>query len=90
MLGDLLSRLDDEATALEAIAGAGDPKLLATAQEMASAEGLDLGAYVTQAVQRYFNEASSEEWLTLMGLLNRAPDPGAVCIKRALESALRE
>jgi hypothetical protein len=90
MLGDLLSRLTDEATALEAIAGAGDLKLLSEAQELAAAEGLDLGSYVTQAVQRYAHEASNEEWTTLIGLLNRTQDPGAICIKRALEHALRE
>ena len=71
MLGDLLGRLTDEATALEAIAGAGDLKLLATAQELAAADGLELGAYVKCAVQRYANEASDDEWTTLMGLLNR-------------------
>jgi hypothetical protein len=41
-------------------------------------------------VQRYPNEASNEEWVTLMGLLNRSPDPGTTCLKRALEHALRE
>jgi hypothetical protein len=90
MLGDLLSRLTDEATALEAIAGLGDLKLLTEAQELAAAEGLDLGSYVAQAVERYANEASNEEWTTLMGLLNRTQDPGAICIKRALAHALRE
>ena len=88
MLGDLLSSLTDEATALEAIAGAGDLKLLTAAQQAAAAESLEVGAYVTQAVQRYAHEASDEEWVTI-GLLNRARDPGAVCIKRALEHALR-
>jgi hypothetical protein len=90
MLGDLMTSLTDESTALETIAGAGDLKLLAAAQELAAADGLDLGSYVTQTVQRYANEASDEEWVTLMGLLNRSQDPGVTCIKRALEHALRE
>jgi hypothetical protein len=90
MLGDLLSQLTDEATALETILGAGDLKLLTAAQELAAADGLDIGSYVTQTVQRYANEASDEEWVTLMGLLNRSPDPGTTCLKRALEHALRE
>lgn len=89
MLGDLLTSLTDETTALEAIAGAGDLKLLTAARQAAAAESLDVGSYVTQAVQRYAHEASDEEWVTLLGLLNRAPDPGAVCIKRALAHALR-
>ncbi len=89
MLGDLMTSLTDEATALETIMGAGDLKLLAAARELAAADGLDLGPFVTQSVQRYASEASDEEWLTLMGLLNRSQDPGATCIKRALEHALR-
>jgi hypothetical protein len=90
MFGDLLASLTDETTALETILGAGDLKLLAAAQELAAADGLDLGFYVTQTVQRYANEASDEEWVTLVGLLNRSQDPGTTCLKRALEHALRE
>jgi hypothetical protein len=90
MLGDLLASLTDDTKVLETIAGAGDLKLLAAAQELAAADGLDLSSYVTQTVQRYTNEASDEEWVTLMGLLNRSPDPGTTCLKRALEHALRE
>ncbi len=89
MLGDLLASLTDEATALETILSAGDLKLLAAAQELAAADGLDLAAYVTQAVQRYASEASDEEWVTLMGMLNRSQDPGTTCLKRAFEHALR-
>jgi hypothetical protein len=89
MLGDLLASLTDETTALETIFGAGDLKLLAAAQELAAADGLNLAAYVTQAVQRYASEASDEEWVTLMGLLNRSQDPGTTCLKRAFEHALR-
>jgi hypothetical protein len=90
MLGDLLANLTDETTALETILGAGDLKLLTAVQELAAADGLDLPAYVTQTVQRYTNEASDEEWVMLMGLLNRSQDPGTTCLKRALEHALRE
>jgi hypothetical protein len=89
MLGDLLASLTDEATALETILSAGDLKLLAAAQELAAAGGLDLAAFVTQTVQRYTNEAPDEEWVTLMGLLNRSQDPGTTCLQRAFEHALR-
>jgi hypothetical protein len=44
---------------------------------------------VTQTVQRYTNEATDEEWVTLMGMLNRSPDPGTTCLKRVFEHALR-
>jgi hypothetical protein len=87
MLGDILARLTDETTAVETILGAGDLTLLTVVKERAAAEGLDLAACVTQTVQRYTHEASDEEWVTLIGLMNRADDPGAVCLKRAFERA---
>ena len=40
-------------------------------------------------MQRYTNEASDEEWITLIGIMNRSQDPGTACIKRAFEVALR-
>jgi hypothetical protein len=89
MLGDILARLTDETAAVETILGAGDLTLLTMVKERAAAEGLDLAACVTQTVQRYTHEASDEEWVTLLGLMNRANDPGAVCLKRAFEQAQR-
>jgi hypothetical protein len=89
MLGDILARLTDETTAVETILGAGDLALLTAVKERAAAEGLDLAACVTQTVQRYTHEASDEEWVTLIGLMNRASDPGSVCLKRAFELAPR-
>lgn len=83
MLGDILARLSDETTAVETILGAGDLTLLAAVRERSAADGLDLAACVTQTVQRYTHEASDEEWVTLMGMLNRSPDPGTTCLKRA-------
>jgi hypothetical protein len=83
MLGDLLAQLTDETTALEALVQLGDLTLLETARGQAAAEGLDLASYVTQTVQRYAASATDEEWVTLMGLLNRAQDPGATCLQRA-------
>ena len=89
MLGDILARLTDETTAVETILGAGDLTLLTVVKERAAAEGLDLAACVTQTVRRYTHEASDEEWVTLIGLMNRANDPGAICLKRAFEHAQR-
>ena len=86
LLGDILTRLSDETTAVETILAYGDLMLLAAAKERAAADGLDLAACVTQTVQRYTHEASDEEWVTLLGLLNRSPNPGATCLKRAFES----
>ena len=89
MLGDILARLNDEGEAAEIILGVGDLRLLAAMQERAESEGLDLAAYARAAVQRYAAEASDEEWITLMGLIGRAGDPGTACLKRAFENVTR-
>jgi hypothetical protein len=83
MLGDLLASLTDETTAVETLLQLGDLTLLETARGKAAAEGIELAACVTQTVQRYAASASDEEWITLMGMLNRSQDPGATCLKRA-------
>ena len=90
MLGDVLARLDDDGTAAELLLGLGDLTLLAAVRQQAAAEGVDLATYTRVAVQRYAAGASDEEWITLMGVIGRATDPGAACVKRAFESALRE
>jgi hypothetical protein len=89
MLGDLLASLTDETTAIETILGAGDMNMLAAVQTKAAADGVELAAFVSQMMQRYMNEASDEEWITLMGLMNCSQDPGATCLVRAFEHALR-
>jgi hypothetical protein len=89
LLGDLLTRFADPELAGEAILASGDLALLVRMREQAETEGLDLGAYAAAAVQRYAAQASDEEWITLMGALSRAPDPGLVCLRRAFAYAVQ-
>jgi len=85
MFGDVLQRLDG-GEAAELILSLGDLSLLPALQQRAEAEGLDLAAYARAAVQRYAAGCSDEEWITLMGAIGRAADPGKVLLKRALEA----
>jgi hypothetical protein len=89
MVGNNLAGLTDEATAAETILGAGDLALLTAVRERASAEGVDLATCVTQTLQRYTVQASHEEWIALMGVLNRSSDPATTCLKRAFTYAAR-
>jgi len=84
LLGDLLARFDDETVASETLLRVGDLSLIAALRERADTEGLTLGAYTACTVRRFAAEASDEAWVTLMGTLARADDPGAVCLKHAL------
>jgi hypothetical protein len=83
LLGDLLSRFDDEAVATEMILRVGDLALIAAMTRNAEALGLSLGVYAAEAVRQYADNASDEEWTTLIGQMRREEDPGAVCLKRA-------
>ena len=83
LLGDLLSRFDDEAVAAETILRVGDLAMVAAMTRNAEALGITLGAYASQAVRQYADGASDEEWTTLIGQMGRSEDPGAVCLKRA-------
>ncbi|ODR93702.1 hypothetical protein AUC71_05220 [Methyloceanibacter marginalis] len=89
LLGDLLSRFNDESVAADALQRLGDLVLLAEVCAGAEAEGLPLGAFIAGAVQRYAQDASDDEWITLMGELGRSEDPGLTCLKRALIHATR-
>ncbi|AMN41532.1 hypothetical protein [Rhodoplanes sp. Z2-YC6860] len=89
LLGDVLARFDDEALAAETILHIGDLSLISKLREQADATGEPLGAYAASAMRRYAADASDEEWVTLMGLLGRAEDPGAVCLQRAFAYVLK-
>lgn len=89
LLGDLISRFDDEAIAAETILRVGDLALIAAMRRESEMLGLTLGAYAAEIVRRYADTASDEEWTTLIGQMGRADDPGAVCLKRAFAQISR-
>lgn len=87
VLGDLLARFGDECAATEAVLEAGDLNLLAALRKRADDEGMALDAFAALAVRRYAENAADEEWITMMGILGRAADPGRAFIARALARA---
>jgi hypothetical protein len=89
LLGDLLAQFsDDDSIAAETVLALGDLALVARLREEAAADGVTLGAYAVAAVRRYAAEASDEEWVTLIGALGRAANPGSVCMQRAFAYVL--
>jgi hypothetical protein len=90
LLGDLLARFEDEAVATESILRLGDLSLVAKLNERADANGQTLGDYAVCAVRRFSTDASDEQWVTLIGALARAEDPGTVCLRYVLAYSLEE
>ncbi len=90
LLGDLLAAFDDETVAAETVMRTGDLALMARLRAQAEADGMTLGNCAASAVRRFAAEASDERWVTLMGALARAQDPGLECLKHALGYVLDE
>lgn len=90
LLGDVLAQFDDEAAATETIVALDDLPLVARVMKEAESQGRSLGEFAASTLRYYSARASDEEWITLMGALGRARDPGAVCMKRAFAFVLQE
>lgn len=90
LLGDVLAQFNDESVAAETLLGLDDLALVARLQAQAESQGRSLGEFAATSVRNYAAHAPDEEWITLMGALGRAADPGAVCLKRAFEFMLAE
>lgn len=85
LMSDILAKFSDEAEVTEFLLKHGDLSLVTQLRRLAAAEGETLGEFAKAAVMRYANEASDDEWLTMLGLMSRAEDPAIVCLRRALE-----
>lgn len=84
LLGDIFANLQKENVAAETILRVGDLALLAELRERAAENNVTLGYYARWAFRTYADNAPPDECTTLIGLLDRADDPGAVCLNRAL------
>ncbi|GGK51366.1 hypothetical protein [Salinarimonas ramus] len=89
LLGDVIARLDDEVVALEALVSLDDLSLLAEVEAAASRDGLTPGGFAARAVQAFTASASDEDWVSLIGTIGRAEDPGGACLKGMLAFALK-
>jgi hypothetical protein len=88
LLGDVIARFEDPAFADEALLAIDDLALTARLAAAAAAEGLTPGEFATQCIGRFVNAASDADWLSLVGLIARADDPGQIFLRRVLSQAL--
>jgi len=88
LLGTLLNRLREETGAAATLVTLGDLVLGARVEQAAAAEGESPGAYAALATERFAQRAGDEDWLVLMGVMERAHDPAAACLAAMLRWAL--
>lgn len=89
LLGTLIRDLEDETRAMETLVALGDLPLLAQVETAAARDGLTPGAFAAQAVAIFANSAGDDEWVSLVGKIGRAEDPGAACLSAMIAFALR-
>lgn len=85
LLGELLSRLEREDDAGEALGALGDIVLFAEVQSMGERYGEAPGEYVAGAASRFAAGAGDEDWLKMMGAIDRSEAP----VQSALRLILR-
>ena len=87
-LGDIIAHLEDDAVADEALMALGDLALTAQVGAAAAREAMTRGEFVATCVGQLANRSSDEQWLTVLGQMGRAADPGQVFLRCAIEMAL--
>jgi hypothetical protein len=88
MLGQLLDSLDDPDVALRLIAALEEPLLLQRLTSAAAAAGRPVADVMASMVHGFLDTASDDHWLQLVGIMNRAPDPGLAAVRAILYKAL--
>jgi hypothetical protein len=87
-LGEIIRNFSEETAAKEALVSCGDFTLLTRVGETAGQYDETVGEYAAGAVRRFANLASSEDWLGLMNVIERADDPGIRCLTHMLHWSL--
>ncbi|MBN9282181.1 MAG: hypothetical protein J0H37_08015 [Hyphomicrobium denitrificans] len=90
MLGKLIDSLDDPVVAMNLVAALADPELEARLANAAEAEGRPTADVVATIVRNFLNAASDDHWVQLIGIMNRAKDPGLAALRAILASELPE
>ena len=87
LLGDVIARFEDEAIVNETLFALDDLALTARIARLAAKNNVSTGEFAMRSIGRFANGASDEEWLTLIGQMSRAENPGHVFLQRVLSSA---
>lgn len=89
-LGDMIAELEHEETGESMLAALGNIVLFNEVRAMGEAFDETVGAYVATSARRFAARAGDETWLSMIGAMERAPEPGQMALHRILRWALDE
>ena len=87
-LGEILEQLHDPSEIHRLIAEAGDVSLIARLDQVARDREVDAGALALEAVEAFARQADDEAWVKMIGRIQDAEAPAAVCLSEMLRWAL--
>ncbi len=89
-LGEIIKAFSEDVAANEALLALNDISLFALVQHAAERFEETTGEYAAGSVRRFANLASSEDWLALMNIIERATDPGSDCLSFMVKWSLKQ
>ena len=87
MLGDILNRLTDPATAEATLDIVSQPELYERIASAAAAERRSVGMLVAGKVRHLLDHGGEDVWLDLLGVMSGSPQPGAAAVNRIVALA---
>lgn len=87
-LGNLITLLENDADAFRALETLGDLALFSEVERMGAHYDETPGEYLGSAARRFAMSASDDDWLALMGSMERTADPAHVAVEKILRWAL--
>ncbi len=89
-LGEIIRTFSEDVAANEALLALNDVALFAQVRHAADRFDETTGEYAAGSVRRFANLASSEDWLSLMNIIERAKDPGMDCLSYMVKWSLKQ
>jgi hypothetical protein len=90
MLGALIESLDRPEVAERLLDALQAPALSQRLEQTAAREAAPIGQILAWTVRSFVETASEDHWVQLIGIMNRAEDPGVAAIGAILHKALPE
>lgn len=87
-LGDMIASLEQEETGETMLAALADLVLFSRVRAMSEAYGESVGEYVATSARRFAASAGDETWLSMIGAMEQAAEPGQMALQRMLHWAL--
>jgi hypothetical protein len=90
MFGALIASLDNPQTAAALIGALGMEGLAERLEKAAATEGMQPTDYLATVIRSFLEMASDDHFVQLIGIMNRAEDPGLAAVRAILQKALPE